>query len=92
MGTVAYAVTEKGIQYGTIALNDGEYVKFWFLSHHLTNDMGGTIYEFPGGERHFYAGMHCCEVQFSQNLTESRTFADAAAFRDYVTQYDGLQP
>ncbi|SMC58238.1 hypothetical protein [Moheibacter sediminis] len=81
------------IQNGFILLKNGEKVKFWFLSHHLTSDDGGTIYEFQDGEQIFCEGTHCCEVQyfeFGKNKREE--LIDSKAFRAHVKKYDGSSP
>ena len=76
------------IQYGIITLKDGKKVKFWFLSHHLTSDKGGTIYEFPNGEKIFYSGMHCCEVQFYQ----PESLVNLKTFKKYLDNNNGIAP
>lgn len=43
--------SNNGIEYGIITLKNKKLIKFWFLSHHLISDKGGTIYEFPDGEK-----------------------------------------
>lgn len=81
------------IQYGYLHLYNGEKIKFWFLSHHLVDDIGGTIYEFPNGERVFCSGMHCCEVQFYEYgngpLDELK---NSQNFRKYIKEHNGLRP
>jgi len=34
-----------GSEVGRIRLDDGTLVKYWFRSHHLSDDMGGTLFE-----------------------------------------------
>jgi hypothetical protein len=84
---------QDGIQYGLIELQDGEHVKFWFLSHHRTPDKGGTIYEYPNGEKEFSAGYHCCEIQFPGNGSGSaRPFRNVEEFRGFVNNTNGTSP
>jgi len=81
------------IQYGYLHLKNGEKIKFWFLSHHLVDDIGGTIYEFPNGEREFCSGMHCCEVQFYEFGGESlEELKNSTNFRKYIKENDGIRP
>lgn len=66
-----------GIQYGIITLKNNDEIKFWFLSHHMTSDNGGTIYKFPDRDQLFISGYHCCEVQFyglEEELDNSNNF------------------
>lgn len=75
-----------GIQYGTITFKDRQSVKFWFLSHHISGDDGGTVYEFPDSTKHFYGGLHCCEVQFDS------IFNNFKDFQSYIDKYEGVRP
>jgi|GEM_PF-1559676 len=83
---------EGNIQYGFINLEDGQRIKFWFLTHHATSDIGGTVYEFSNGDRKFYAGYHCCEVQFYDNGSLGKKFKDEQDFKDYIAETDGIRP
>ena len=80
------------IQYGLIDLENGEQVKFWFLTHHASTDIGGTIYEYPDGEKQFCSGYHYCEVQFTENGKLGKRFQDVDDFRSYVTEHTGIEP
>jgi hypothetical protein len=84
--------TKESIQYGFIHLNNGEQVKFWFLTHHATSDIGGTIYEYPNGEKQFCSGLHCCEVQFYENGKLGKAFENASELKAYVTEKSGNKP
>ncbi|UUV22127.1 hypothetical protein [Paenimyroides aestuarii] len=81
-------LSNSGVEYGIISLNNAQKVKFWFVSHHLISDKGGTIYEFPDGEKKFISGMHCCEVLF--NDTES--LRDLSTFKNYLEANNRLKP
>lgn len=80
------------IQYGFLHLKNGEKIKFWFLSHHMVDDIGGTIYEFPNGEREFCSGMHCCEVQFYEYNEERDELKNSHNFRKYIQENSGIRP
>lgn len=76
------------VQYGFITLKNKEEIKFWFVSHHFMSDKGGTIYEFPNGEKKFISGMHCCEVQFN----DIESLNDLSTFKNYLEAKNGLRP
>lgn len=86
--TINYNISNSGVQYGIITLYNKQEIKFWFVSHHFMSDKGGTIYEFPNGDKQFISGMHCCEVQF--NYDESLN--DVSTFKNYVEAKNGLRP
>jgi len=79
---------DKDVQYGIITLNNKQEIKFWFISHHFMSDKGGTIYEFPNGEKKFISGMHCCEVQFN----DDESLKDLSTFKNYLEAKNGLRP
>lgn len=79
---------DKDVQYGIITLNNKQEIKFWFVSHHFMSDKGGTIYEFPNGEKKFTSGMHCCEVQFN----DDESLKDLSTFKNYLEAKNGLRP
>lgn len=78
---------DKDVQYGIITLNNKQEIKFWFVSHHFMADKGGTIYEFPNGEKEFISGMHCCEVQFK----DDESLNDISTFKNYLEAKNGLR-
>lgn len=79
---------DKDVQYGIITLNNKQEIKFWFVSHHFMSDKGGTIYEFPNGEKKFISGMHCCEVQFNNH----ESLNNLSTFKNYLEAKNGLRP
>lgn len=85
---IHYNLSNSGVQYGIINLDNTEKVKFWFVSHHFISDKGGTIYEFPNGEKKFISGMHCCEVQFH----DTNSLKDISTFKSYIEANNGLKP
>lgn len=85
---VASNISNDGVEYGIITLNNNQQIKFWFVSHHIISGKGGTIYEFPDGEKIFISGMHCCEVQFQ----DANSLKDLSTFKSYIEVNDGLKP
>ena len=81
-------LNDSGVEYGIITLDNTQKVKFWFVSHHHMSDKGGTIYEFPNGEKKFISGMHCCEVQFN----DSEALYDLSTFKSYIDLKNGRTP
>ncbi len=80
------------IQYGKIFFENGESVKFWFVSHHNVNDYGGAIYEYENGETQFCYGYHCCEVQFPNSSNTNFSFTSVNDFKKFISETDGIQP
>jgi hypothetical protein len=72
---------------GIIRLSDGSEVKYWFRSHHLSDDLGTSKFRFPDGSERTISGYFCCEVMFSQE--EFRSSADLDSF---LTKIDGTSP
>ena len=61
------------VQTGLVALPDGEKVKFWFVSHHITGP-GCTRFDFSDGTRRYMMGSYfCCEVQIPVKDVKNRT-------------------
>ncbi len=58
---------EDGTEIGIIYLKDGSYAKYWFRSHHLVDDIGGTWFLMSDGQKEYMAGCFCCEVQLPEN-------------------------
>lgn len=85
---VASNISNDGVEYGIITLKNNQQIKFWFVSHHIMSDKGGTIYEFPNREREFVSGMHCCEVQFH----DANSLKDLSAFQNYIKTKNGTKP
>ena len=85
---VASNISNDGVEYGIITLKNNQQIKFWFVSHHIMSDKGGTIYEFPDGEKIFISGMHCYEVQFH----DANSLKDLPAFQNYIEPKNGTKP
>jgi len=47
-------------------MQEGSTSKFWFRSHHLVEDMGGTWFQMSDGTTSYMAGQFCCEVQLPE--------------------------
>jgi hypothetical protein len=80
--------TKSGIEYGYIVFKNNDTVKYWFQSHHLSNDLGGTLFEFPAGETEFIEGYFCCEVW----LPNDGNFDNAESFLKKMRELDGSAP
>lgn len=85
---IHHNLSNSGIQYGIITLNNKQEIKFWFVSHHFMSDKGGTIYEFPNGDKQFISGMHCCEVQFN----DYEALHNLSTFKSYIDLKNGSTP
>lgn len=72
---------------GIIMSRDGSSARFWFRSHHLTGDDGGTLFRLSDGEELFMSGYFCCEVQLPEEA-----FASLDELRAFVRKYDGTSP
>lgn len=76
-----------GTETGIIMCRDGSSSRFWFRSHHLTRDVGGTLFRFSDGTEVFMSGYFCCEVQ----LPEPQ-LASLAELRTFIQKHDGFHP
>ena len=72
---------------GIIQISDGNEVKYWFRSHHLSNDLGSSKFVFSDGREKIVSGYFCCEVMFSQ-----KEFRSVADFESFLTKIDGISP
>jgi hypothetical protein len=78
-----------GIEYGVIILENSEKVKFWFQTHHVSEDgIGGTLFELPNGKLEFIEGYFCCEVQLPKN----GKFKNSEEFIAEMEKIDGIHP
>lgn len=60
------------IQTGLVMLPDGENVKFWFISHHITGP-GCVRFDFSDGTRKYiYGSYFCCEVQIPEGQVKNK--------------------
>ena len=72
---------------GIITCRDGGSSRYWFRSHHLTRDDGGTLFHFSDGSKVFMSGWFCCEVQLPE-----QQFASLAELRAFIQEHDGVSP
>lgn len=80
-------ILKHGTEVGIIQLKDGSWSKYWFRSHHLTHDIGGTVFEMNTGKRFYMAGWFCCEVQLPEKQLDS-----LAAFTAFINEHHGQGP
>ena len=78
---------DDGTETGIIHLKDGTSSKYWFRSHHMCKDMGGTWFLMSDGKETYMAGWFCCEVQLPEKQMES-----LADLRTFIRQNDGDPP
>ena len=79
--------TEKGVELGYIVFADGDRAKFWFWSHHLSGDMGCTLFEFSDEKRIYMDGWFCCEVQLPETQLKSK-----AELKAFIHEHNGMSP
>jgi hypothetical protein len=84
---VKRAFINDGTEVGVISLSNGSKVKYWFKSHHLTGDIGGTMFEFNNSRRIFMAGYFCCELQLPDNQIKNES-----ELKSFINKYDGESP
>lgn len=76
-----------GLECGIVTMKDGDEVKYWFRSHHLSGDQGHARFEFPDGSVRMMTGYFCCEVMFPQD-----DFASVKEFDAFLAEVDGKGP
>jgi hypothetical protein len=76
-----------GTEVGVVQLKDGSIAKYWFRSHHLSQDKGGTIFALSDDSRRFMSGYFCCEVQLPEEQ-----LASLADLRAFISAADGQRP
>ena len=81
------AILPDQTEIGLLTLGDGSQVKYWFRSHHLTQDAGGTWFLLSSGERLFMEGKFCCEVDIP-----APSLASPASLKDFIAKNDGVRP
>ena len=84
---VRRTILADGTEAGIISCRDGSSSRFWFRSHHLTDDDGGTLFRFSDGAALFMSGGFCCEVQLPE-----QQFASLSELRAFIQKNDGLRP
>ena len=76
-----------GTEAGVVKFADGQTARYWFRSHHLTNDIGGTLFLLSDNTRLYLAGWFCCEVQLPE-----RQLLSSAHLREFVRDHQGVAP
>jgi hypothetical protein len=84
---VRCAILPDGTETGIISCRDGSSSRYWFRSHHLTHDDGGTLFRFSDGSEVFMSGWFCCEVQLPE-----QQLASLVELRAFIRQHDGVRP
>ncbi|NOU36944.1 MAG: hypothetical protein HOO88_09270 [Kiritimatiellaceae bacterium] len=84
---VRRAILADGTEAGVISCRDGSSSRFWFRSHHLTHDDGGTLFRFSDGTEVFMSGWFCCEVQLPE-----KQLASLVELRAFIREHDGISP
>lgn len=84
---VKRAYLEDRIEIGIIYLEDGSTSKYWFISHHISRDIGGTWFFMSDGRKEYMAGWFCCEVQLPEKQLES-----LSDLRKFIKKYHGEAP
>jgi hypothetical protein len=84
---VQRAELEDGTEVGVIRMKDGTSSRYWFRSHHLTGDMGGTWIEMSDGTKSYLAGWFCCEVQLP-----NEQLASLDSLKNFIRNHHGIAP
>ena len=84
---VRRAILADGTEAGIISCRDGSSSRFWFHSHHLTHDDGGTLFRFSDGTELFMSGYFCCEVQLPE-----QQLASLVELRAFIREHHGVSP
>lgn len=75
------------VELGIIYLKNGKQVKYWFMSHHLTDDKGGTIFEFDDKSTIYMEGKFCCELQLPDIQLNSEN-----ELKNFIKSHHGISP
>ena len=78
---------EDGTEIGIIYLKDGTQSKYWFRSHHLVDDIGGTWFAMGNGQKKYMAGWFCCEVQLPKEQ-----LASLKDLESFINEHHGISP
>ena len=84
---VRRVILDDGTEAGIINCRDGSSSRYWFRSHHLTHDDGGTLFRLSDGSEVFMSGYFCCEVQLPE-----KQLASLAALRAFIREHTGIRP
>jgi hypothetical protein len=84
---VRRAILTDGTEVGIITCRDGSSSRYWFRSHHLTHDDGGTLFRLSDGSEVFMSGWFCCEVQLPE-----QQLASLVELRAFIREHHGVSP
>ena len=84
---VRRAILADSTEAGIISCRDGSSSRYWFRSHHLTHDDGGTLFRFSDGTEVFMSGYFCCEVQLPE-----QQLASLVELRAFIREHHGVSP
>lgn len=84
---VRRTILADGTETGIISFRDGSSSRFWFRSHHLTHDDGGTLFRLSDGTELFMSGWFCCEVQLPE-----QQLASLVELRAFIREHHGIKP
>lgn len=84
---VRRAILKDGTEVGIIQLHDRTTSQYWFRSHHLVDDIGGTWFRMSDGTTSYMAGWFCCEVQLPE--AQLKSLGDLKAF---IRKHHGTSP
>jgi len=76
-----------GTELGIIQIRNGSSSKYWFRSHHLSDDIGGTWFSMSDGESEYMAGFFCCEAIFP-----GKQFENLDDLRGFIKKHHGTNP
>jgi hypothetical protein len=81
------AFLDDGTEIGIIQMKDGSYAKYWFRTHHLVDDIGGTWFLMSDGKEMYTAGDFCCEV-----LLPKEHFETLDDLKRFIREHHGTSP
>ena len=84
---VKYTHLEDGTNLGIIQMKDDSWSKYWFWSHHITDDMGGTWFVMSDGKKIYMAGYFCCEI-----ILPEKQFENLGELRNFIKGHHGKSP
>jgi len=76
-----------GMQRGILRLRDGSLVRFAFLSHHMTDDIGDSVFVSENYYR-YVKGWFCCEIEFG----EQEQFGNLKELDRFLKKHSGIKP
>jgi len=71
----------------TIPLFTSFYSKYWFRSHHLSDDIGGTWFFMSDGTKAYIAEWFCCELQLPK-----QQFKSLLELKKFIKNHHGIKP